>query len=233
MSTPQDPTPRPRANMYVDGFNLYHGCFDDSQNRVGRAHWRDYRWLDLDELCAKLFPGYLINHIHYFTALVDPRPDNPDNRARQQVYIRALETISHLTVHYGRFATNAKYRPLADPQVKRPIPLDPLEMAYVIERKEKGSDVNLASHLLLDGFKRSYDVALVITNDSDLAEPIRIVRGELGLQVVVVNPRKNLAFDLKGIANSYKEIRQGVLRDSQFPETLTDKNGIITKPPTW
>lgn len=231
LSTPV-PSP-PKANVYIDGFNLYHGCFDDRRNQAGRVHWRAHRWLDLGAWCAKLFSRFSINRIRYFTALVDPLPSNPDNRARQLIYIRALETIPHLTVHQGRFATNAKDRPLADLRAATPTARLPLQMVRIIEREEKGSDVNLASYLLLDGFKRDSDVAVVVTNDSDLAEPIRLVRNELGLRVGIVNPRRSVAFDLQGIADFYKSIREGALRDSQFPATLIDANGTITKPTTW
>ena len=40
--------------------------------------------------------------------------------------------------------------------------------------EEKGSDVNLASHLLLDGFQQTRDTVVVFSNDSDLRVPIRI-----------------------------------------------------------
>lgn len=219
--------------MYVDGFNLYHGCFDDADNKSNRADWRPYRWLDLDALSSKLFPGYQIGRIRYFTALVNPMPDNLQNQARQQAYIRALETIPHLSVHYGRFFTSRKTRPLADPTAKGPIPLTPLTTAVVIQREEKGSDVSLASYLLLDAFRDEADLAVVITNDSDLAEPIRMVRNDLGKRVAIVNPRKRTAFDLENIADEYKKIRFGVVRVSQFPSSLTDANGTITRPSTW
>ena len=97
--------PTTRANVYIDGFNLYHGCFDDLTNR---RHWRQYRWLDLDALSQRLCLNASVNRIRYFTALVDPYPSNPNNRARQLTYLRALGTIPHLTIHYGRFATNVK-----------------------------------------------------------------------------------------------------------------------------
>lgn len=225
--------PRPGANIYVDGFNLYHGCFDDAANRDNRAAWRPYRWLDLDALSARLFPGYKVTRIRYFTALVNPMPDNLQNQVRQQAYIRALETIPHLTVHYGRFFTTRKTRPLADMTVKGPIAATPLKTAVVIQREEKGSDVSLASYLLLDAFRNEADLAVVITNDSDLAEPIRMVRDDLGTRVAIVNPRNKTAFDLQNIANEYKKIRFGIVRDSQFPSSLIDANGIITKPASW
>lgn len=106
-------------------------------------------------------------------------------------------------------------------------------MAFVIEREEKGSDVNLASYLLLDGFQRDYDVAVVVTNDSDLAEPIRLTKEALGLRVEIVNPRKHTAADLQGIADSYSEIREWMLRDAQFPPEIPDEHGMIRKPERW
>lgn len=227
------PSPRPTANVYVDGFNLYHGCFDDAADREGRAKWRPYRWLDLNALSARLFSAYQIARIRYFTALVHPDPVSPQNQVRQQAYIRALETIPHLTVHYGRFFVSRKTRPLADPTGFDPIPMMPLTKAVVIQREEKGSDVSLASYLLLDTFRQECDLAVVITNDSDLAEPIRIARDELGQRVAIVNPRKKTAFDLQNIASEYKQIRFGVVHDSQFPAVMTDAHGTITRPTTW
>jgi uncharacterized LabA/DUF88 family protein len=219
-----------RANVYIDGFNLYHGCFDDHRNR---PHWRQYRWLDLDALSRKLCRQDLINRIRYFTALVDPYPSNPNNRTRQLTYLRALHTIPHLSVHLGRFATNEKERPLAVPHAPRPTPVVPLQMVPIIEREEKGSDVNLASYLLVDAFKQEYDLAVVISNDSDLAEPIRLVRSEFGLKVRIVNPRKFLAYDLRGIADFYSNIKFGMLQQSQFPSTMTDATGPFRKPARW
>lgn len=219
-----------RANFYVDGFNLYHGCFDD---KGGRAHWRQYRWLNLDALCQLLCQHDTVNRIRYFTALVDPYPSNPHNRARQLTYLRALATIPRLAIHHGRFATNLKERPLAVPNASKPTPVLPVQMVPIIEREEKGSDVNLASYLLLDAFNKEYDLAVVISNDSDLAEPIRLVRSEFGLKVRIVNPRKGLAYDLRGIADFYSNIRVGMLQQSQFPTVMTDAVGTFRKPARW
>ena len=57
--------------------------------------------------------------------------------------------------------------------------------------REKGSDVNLASYLLLDAFDRDYEVALVISNDSDLTHPIELVRERFGVRVGVAPPVLN------------------------------------------
>lgn len=44
--------------------------------------------------------------------------------------------------------------------------------------EEKGSDVNLAVHLLNDAWKDLFDVGVVVSNDTDLVTPIRMVTVE-------------------------------------------------------
>lgn len=114
-----------------------------------------------------------------------------------------------------------------------PIYAEPVTTVGIIQEEEKGSDVNLASHLLVDGFNDEYDVAIVVSNDSDLAEPIRLVKSRLGLQVVLLNPRRVTATDLLGIADSYRTVRLGPIGDSQFPPQMTDAHGTISKPESW
>ena len=99
--------------------------------------------------------------------------------------------------------------------------------------EEKGSDVNLAVHMLNDGFKRDYELAVMVTNDSDLLEPLKIVKHELGLPVGLVNPQRNPSFHLKQHANFIKKLCTGVLNASQFPQSLIDAHGTFHKPASW
>jgi hypothetical protein len=107
-------------------------------------------------------------------------------------------------------------------------------MLRVLKTEEKGSDVNLATYLLLDGFQQNYDIAVLVTNDSDLLEPIRVVRNVLGLQVGILcpNPRASWVL-LPPVVNFLKRIRTGVLANSQFPSHLTDRAGTFQKPKSW
>ena len=66
----------------------------------------------------------------------------------------------------------------------------------VLDTEEKGSDVNLASYLLMDGFESQYEVAVVISNDSDLQLPIELVRTRLGKQIGVYDPSRKRSFQL-------------------------------------
>ncbi len=108
-------------------------------------------------------------------------------------------------------------------------------MPRVIKTEEKGSDVNLAVHLLNDGYKNEYEVAALITNDSDLAEAVRVVRQELSLPVGVVNPVRasEPSIALRNNATFVKQISQRVLENSQFADSLEDDQGTFHKPSTW
>jgi uncharacterized LabA/DUF88 family protein len=117
--------------------------------------------------------------------------------------------------------------PLANPQPGGP------RFVQVIKTEEKGSDVNLATHLLHDAWHNDYDVAVVITNDSDLVEPIKIVRRDLSKIVGVLNPQRHPSFELRNNSDFFKQIRGSALNRSQFPSALSDANGTFHKPAPW
>jgi hypothetical protein len=103
----------------------------------------------------------------------------------------------------------------------------------VLKTEEKGSDVNLATHLLCDGFAGDYEVAVIISNDSDLVSPNLAVRAQLNLSVGVLLPKTKPSIQLRKAAKFKGLIDEDALKASQFPSLLTDANGPIAKPPTW
>ena len=82
-----------RTNVYVDGFNLYYGCLKGTS----------YRWLNLDTLCRLLLPPNQIRRIHYYTARITPRANDPTGPVRQNIYLRALGTLPTVQITYGTF----------------------------------------------------------------------------------------------------------------------------------
>ena len=142
-------------------------------------------------------------------------------------YLRALGTLPKVSVHFGHFLTHKVRMPLAVPAGQ------PMQYVQVIKTEEKGSDVNLATHLLHDAHLGRFDVAVIVSNDSDLLGPVRIVREELGKIVGALNPHQNPSRAMLPHLDFYKPIRKGVLQASQFPNVLTDQHGNFTKPPTW
>jgi hypothetical protein len=202
-----------KVKVYIDGFNLYYGAVKNSP----------YKWLNLEKMCRLLLPQDSIQSIKYFTALVDPRPNDPEKRKRQETYLRALRTIPNLSIYEGFFLTHEINMPKVGGGFAR-----------VIKTEEKGSDVNLASHLLIDGFMNNYELAVVVSNDSDLLMPIRFVTEELGKPVGLLNPhRSHPSAALIPHVLFIKHIRFGVLAKSQFDIILTDSQGKFSKPANW
>ncbi|MCY3921105.1 MAG: NYN domain-containing protein, partial [Chloroflexi bacterium] len=201
----------------VDGLNLYYRALRGTPNR----------WLDLRRLSELLLPGYQVNRIRYFTARVTSRADDPTQAQRQQVYLRALSTVPDLSIHYGHLLPKRKRRPLADSPPSGPRTVE------VLDTEEKGSDVNLASFLLLDGFENDYELAVVLSNDSDLELPISMVRERLGKMIGVFDPSRRRSFQLSQAASWYRPLRRGPLSAGQFPAVLSDSQGMIAKPPGW
>jgi uncharacterized LabA/DUF88 family protein len=205
-----------KVNVYIDGFNLYYGVVKDTK----------YKWLNVAQMCRLLLPNDQIQTIKYFTALLKARPKDPDQPRRQQTFLRALRTIPNLEIIEGTFLSHHIDMPLAPPNKG---------FARVVKTEEKGSDVNLATHLLVDGFRNRYELAVVVSNDSDLVLPIRTVMQELGKPVGVLAPVRHghPSYELTRNATFFKKIRDTVLAKSQFASTLTDAQGSIHKPSSW
>jgi hypothetical protein len=202
--------------VYVDAFNLYFGAVR------GTA----YKWLDLLAFCHHLLPKHTIHRIKYFTAKVNPRPDDPDQPTRQETYLRALRTIPNLEIYYGHFLTHQVQMPLANPDPER-------TYVQVIKTEEKGSDVNLACQLLSDAFNSRFECAVILSGDSDLLMPVQIVMNELRKPVGVINPQRHPCRVLQRQATFYKHIRFSVLKKCQFGDQLKDNKGNFTKPNSW
>jgi hypothetical protein len=109
----------------------------------------------------------------------------------------------------------------------------PPKRVWVDKTEEKGSDVNLAAHLVRDAFQQRFELAVLITNDSDLVEPVRIVTKELAMPVGILNPHEHHSTTLKPLATFIKRIRQSHLIASQFPANMTDSKGTFSKPASW
>ena len=213
-----------RANVYIDGFNLYFGSLKGTR----------FKWLNLFTMCSRLLPGREINRIRYFTARVSPLPHDPEAPDRQDAYLRALETLPDLTVHLGRFTS----RPLSLPVFPLTYPNrnSPAQTVRVLRTEEKRSDVNLATFLMLDCVDDEFDEVVVISNDSDLILPIDLAARRFGKTAGVISPQRRSQFSrsLLGVANWYlREINRSVLAASQFPGVVQHPRGPITKPASW
>ncbi|WP_120004855.1 NYN domain-containing protein [Nesterenkonia muleiensis] len=243
-----------RVGIYIDGYNLYYG----GRGLCGRST-PGWRWLDLRSLAHTLVTTHshwdnpTLETITYCTARVSGA-SNPVGQREQDVYLRALQRSDSVTqISYGNYVARVATAPLATagrngkPVISKPqwplmvqdgaeqdVP-DARFMASVARREEKGSDVNVASHLLIDILTGTIDAAVVISNDSDLAYPVTFARDRV--PIGLVNPTKGyragkLAGEhTDGVGDHWwYQMQPSDWYDHQFPPTIAPR---ITKPPEW
>jgi len=222
-------TQKLRANVYIDGFNLYMGALSKTS----------YKWLDLERWAKTLMPSYEVGRVVYCTARLIPDARDVNIHVRQDMYLRAIKTLPTVQIYEGKF-TVQDIRMWRRPEIgcQWCDHLTPVckccggNTIPVIKREEKGSDVQLAIQLINDGYKQDYDVALVVSNDSDIQPAVDLVRRELGRKVIVADPRNNKHPSLLG--DERRRVRPQTLGNNQLPATLLDLNGnTITKPISW
>jgi hypothetical protein len=242
------------VGFYIDGFNLYYGGKSYFGSRPG------WRWLDLKGLATSIvtavsqqpaWQGATLTRVVYCTA----RTGDPD----QDAYLGALKAHSAYDwVEWGYYAEKLIHRPLASqphgaarPQLTNPaIPVrvqnaglalsNAIFMASVSHREEKGSDVNLATHLLLDVLGGTVEAAIVVTNDSDLKLPLSEARNRVPLGLL--NPgnpnRRPTAGALRAQPNVgvgghwWGPIRRDQYLGHQMPDPVQDRSGKTYRLPT-
>ena len=217
-----------RTFVYVDGFNLYFRLLKDNSA---------VKWLNLKTLIGhSLDAKNIIEKINYYSAPVSGRIDSGAPR-RQRIYFNALKSIDVVEIHLGSFLRSEAlsrivHPPTFDPPaiLNRPWPRRVLTEKF----EEKGSDVNLASHLVRDAYLNRFDVAVVLSNDSDLIEPMRIARQEFGKVIGLLSPVPNPNPLLKQTASFIRRIHRSDLERSQFPDEIELPGGdVIARPSEW
>ncbi len=123
--------------------------------------------------------------------------------------------------HFSEHVVNMKLAP----------PIGDKKFAGVVKREEKGSDVNLAVHFLFDALRDKYDCGVIISNDSDLAEAVRLVRAETNKKIGIISPYKTVSKDLAQYSHFQRIIRKGALEHNQMPEKIPNTN--LTRPQSW
>ena len=143
--------PTPRAAVFVDGQNLFH-----SVRAAFGYTFPNYDALALaDALCRAR--GWLVGSVNFYTGL-------PDKREQPEWTTFWAGKLSVM----GRQGVRAFTRPLRY-RIKAVALADgSIRVARVGE--EKGIDVRIALDVLNGGYRREFDVAVIISQDQDLAE---------------------------------------------------------------
>lgn len=210
LTIPGMPT-RKRVITYIDGFNLYFG--------LKSKGWRRYFWLNLLALSQQLVrPENDLCGVKYFTSRIS-RP--AAKQARQSAYIDAIGTLDKTAIFFGQY---------------QPDPRACLNCNTVFRlESEKMTDVNIAVEMLTDAFDDAFDIALLVSGDSDLCAPVTRIHEKFpSKEVVVAFPPGRVSKELQGICRANFVIGRARFASSQFPDRIEMPNGhILSRPPKW
>lgn len=222
-----------RARVYIDGYNFYYGALKGT----------GFKWLDPVALADALLPNLEIEVVKYFTARIAGNPWNSTDRARQAAYLDALAALPRLECIEGYYRERIKQKSLINPRDFGLPKADskPFPRVNVLDQEEKGSDVSLGAHLVMDGCRGNYEVAVVFSNDADLYEPVRLVRHELGLSVRAVVPANSSTKKYRPVSiwrgrvdgEVIPSLSWSLLRKSQLPNPAAGLSGAVAKPESW
>lgn len=199
-----------RVIAYVDGFNMYFGMLE--------ANLEECKWLNLASLIQSIIkPNQELIAIKYFTSRVT---NDPYKLQRQNTYLEALETTG-IFLFYGRYQQN---------------PIDCHRCGHTwASYNEKMTDVQIATQMLVDAYKDNYDMAMLISGDSDLVPPIRAIHEYFKRKrVFVLFPPKRHNQSVALVAKGCMSLGKKKIKDHQF-ENQVRKNGgfILRKPEEW
>jgi len=197
-----------RVIAYIDGFNLYFG--------MREAGFDQCRWLNVKRLVESLLQtNQELVGVKYYTSRVS---NNPDKQKRQSTYLDALESVG-VEIYYGNYQDNN---------------LECRRCGNVWKSaKEKMTDVNIATAIIVDAFKEKYDMAMLISGDSDLTPPIKEVHNLFkNTRVFIAFPPKRHNSSMALVAKGSEIIGRKKLVDAQFDEEVTSKTGYKLKIPT-
>lgn len=197
-----------RVIAYIDGFNLYFG--------MREAGYDNCRWLNVKKLVENLLQtNQELAGVKYFTSRVS---NNPDKQKRQSTYIDALESTG-LEIFYGNYQDGSE-------ECKR--------CGHIWRTaKEKMTDVNIATAIIVDAYKDTYDMAMLISGDSDLTPPIKAVHSLFAQKrVFIAFPPKRHNSSMALVAKGSMMIGRKKLVDAQFDDEVISKTGFKLKRPT-
>ncbi len=86
--------------------------------------------------------------------------------------------------------------------------------------------------MLVDAYKDAFDMAMLISGDSDFVPPIKAIHENFSQKrVFVAFPPKRHNASVSAVAKGFMTIGRKKLLDSQFPEEIPKKSGYILKKP--
>lgn len=211
----------PRAIFLVDGFNLYHSLRAAS----GALGGAGTRWLDVAGLCRAQLPlisrDCHLGHVVYFSALarhVEIR--SPETVGRHQAYLEYLRATG-VEVQLSHF----KQKRFACPECR----------TWLTRHEEKETDVAIACRLLEALHAGLFEVAAVISGDSDLAPAFRTAtKLHPSCRVLSIQPFHRASKELRQAATAHHSLGVTQYLRHQLPDPFQRGPGrVVHKPAGW
>ena len=197
-----------RVVAYIDGFNLYFG--------LKSANLKRFYWLNVQLLAQNLLKaGQDLVFTKYFTSRVSYPADK---ERRQSTFLETLDTLNDFRIYYGHYQAN---------------PRRCLKCGHkVLIPNEKMTDVNIAVEMMSDAYQNLFDVALVISADSDLSAPVLAIKSLFPeKRVIVAFPPQRHSAQLQRLAHGFLQIGRAIIAKSVFPDKVPKPDGFILKRP--
>lgn len=234
-----------RTRIYIDGYNFYYGCLR------GTPH----KWLDLLPLFENhILPSALLKDgdghirqsallpspsIKFFTAkIIESVARSTDSVSSQARYHTALRKLhdGRIELIEGYYAVNKMKVKVVDADEPNRPPRECKEVqAWKVE--EKQSDVNLALQVYHDAITGQIDHAVIVTNDTDIAPALAMIRAHtqvlMGVVVPTIDHTRPPNTDLVKLAHwTRRHINSSELAACQLPRVIPGKRPTI-KPDSW
>lgn len=190
-----------RVIVYIDAFNL--------RISIEEAGLNQYKWVNIEKLVYSLLqPHQTLVEIKYFTSIITC---NHKQKKRQLKYLNSLNE-SNIHIVYGNYKWES-------------VPCSKCNSNFHFI-KEKMTDVNIATSIIVDAFKGEFDTAILISGDTDLIPPINEVHRLFNhKRVLIAFPpnRQNalMAFASKGSVTIGKK----KIINSRFQADIFKKTG--------
>ena len=210
---------------YIDGLNLFY--------KIKSLQNSNLKWLNIESFIRQYscFKNLKLDRIKYFTAYVSE--DDTGSLSNQQTYLEALKTLDKVEVIFGKFKKTYPKGYLCDENHKMKLPK---EKVTIIKPEEKESDVNIGIHIISDCYElKNLKGIILVSSDTDQTPALKMVKEKFPyIEISHIRMNKRGSKSLQDYADFKDRIRFKSLKDSQFPDTLTNKKGYeIKKPEEW
>ncbi len=229
-----------RTRVYIDGYNLYYGCLRNSTDK----------WLDVRALIERILPSILFEQngepvrfslqapaVKYFTApILAAFAKSDDSVACQYHYHTAL--CAHLGDALEMIKGYHDAKPARAHVWEEGKAARECKMIEIWKLEEKQSDVAFALSAFSDAIRNEVDQVIAVTNDSDFAPAMKMIRQHTQAVVGLIAPARQKTRNVNAALQKHAHWTRTHILDeefsqSQLPPVIRLKNKVVHKPLSW